>query len=369
MKKKIVFGITGLTLGGAERTLVDIVNRLCFKYDITIFCIYSNGELESQLLDKVKLIYLYNKNYNQMTKIEKIYMSLNIFINKKEIYKANIWGKFHKEIAFLEGPVTRIFASSGKKNKKIAWIHNDITKVFGKGLKANIKKLLNKRIYKKYGQLVFVSKDNMKKFNKKYKIKNKKQVIYNYIDSNQVIKKSNEKMDFEFPKYTINFVIVCRLVKQKALDRLIKVHSKLIKEGYKHNFFIVGTGYHRKKLEDMIKAEGVEDSFILLGKKVNPYPYIKNADFFCLLSYFEGYGNVLEEAKILNKNILITDTAAREAIENYEEGKIFENSADGIYIGLKDIISGKEIINGNRTQDKKYNNEKIIEQITELIES
>lgn len=282
---------------------------------------------------------------------------------------ANISKKFDKEIAFLEGPVTRIFASAGKKNKKIAWIHNDITKVYGKGIKAKLKKMMDKRIYKKFGQLVFVSKDNLAKFNKKYKIKNEKQVIYNYIDSNQVIKKAKEKIDFDFPKDSINFVTVCRLVKQKALDRLIKVHSKLIKEGFKHRFFIVGTGYQRKKLEDMIKNAGVEDSFILLGKKVNPYPYIKKADFFCLLSYFEGYPMVLEEAKILGKNILITNTSARETIEDYKNGNIFDNSADGIYIGLKNIISGKEIINNETKKHEKYNNEKIIEQISKLIES
>lgn len=47
--EKVIFGITGLTLGGAERVLVDIVNKLVDKYDITIFTIYANGELEGEL--------------------------------------------------------------------------------------------------------------------------------------------------------------------------------------------------------------------------------------------------------------------------------------------------------------------------------
>lgn len=45
---------------------------------------------------------------------------------------------------------------------------------------------------------------------------------------------------------------------------------------------------------------------------------MRQAQFFCLLSEFEGYGMVIEEAKILNKPIIITDTAAREAVQNYE---------------------------------------------------
>ena len=61
--KKIIFGITGLTLGGAERVLVDISNRLVEKYDVTIFTIYANGELEKELNPKVHLISLYNYKY------------------------------------------------------------------------------------------------------------------------------------------------------------------------------------------------------------------------------------------------------------------------------------------------------------------
>lgn len=369
MKKKIVFGITGLTLGGAERTLVDIANRLVYKYDITIFCIYSEGELEKQLDKRIQLIHLCKKSYNELTKIEKIYMSYKIITNRKYLYKTYIWRKFDKEIAFLEGPITRLFAADGKKSKKIVWIHNDITKVFGKGLKATIKKIIDKRTYKKFGQLVFVSKDNLKKFNKKYKIKNDKCVIYNYIEKDEVIRKSNSKINFEYPEDSLNFVSVCRLVHQKAIYRLIKVHSKLIKAGFKHRFFIVGDGPQRKKLENLIEVENVKDTFILLGKKENPYPYIKKADFFCLLSYFEGYPMVLEEAKILSKNILITNTSARESLDNYSKGRIFENTEEGIYKGLKEIFTGAGIMQTKQDYKKEsYDNKHILEEIVNIIE-
>ena len=64
--KKLLFGITSLTLGGAERVLVDLANELCNKYEITIFTIYSSGELEKQLSKKVKLTTLYNKQYSEL---------------------------------------------------------------------------------------------------------------------------------------------------------------------------------------------------------------------------------------------------------------------------------------------------------------
>ncbi len=62
--KKIIFGITSLTLGGAERVLVDIANRLKDDYDITIFTIYGKGIFEYELYKKIKIIILYNFSYN-----------------------------------------------------------------------------------------------------------------------------------------------------------------------------------------------------------------------------------------------------------------------------------------------------------------
>ena len=81
--KKILFGITSLTLGGAERVLVDIANKLCNEYDITIFTIYSGGELEKQLSEKVKLKSLYNKQYTELRKIWEKNNSIKSIIKQK----------------------------------------------------------------------------------------------------------------------------------------------------------------------------------------------------------------------------------------------------------------------------------------------
>ena len=67
-------------------------------------------------------------------------------------------------------------------------------------------------------------------------------------------------------------------------------------------------------------------------------------------------------AKILDKSILITDTAAREAVEGYENNKIFANTEDGLYEGLKKITN-KPI----NSLEKHYNNEARIEEIIKLI--
>ena len=387
--KKILFGITGLTIGGAERVLVDLVNKLYNDYDITIFTIYSKGELEKELNPNIKLKSLYNKSYKELSKIgQKIFAPLKVLIFKNMIYKKYIKENYDVEIAFLEGPITRLFSVKNENAKKIVWIHNDISKVFGNGFKSKLKKNLDKKIYGKYDELVFVSKDNLDKFDKAYSnlkevnkaenenIENKKKrVIYNYIDKERILEKSCDEIDFSFKKDFVNFLTVARLVEQKGIDRLIKVHKKLIERGYIHNFYIIGDGPEKEKLEKLIKENKVEKTFYLLGQKENPYLYIKNADYFCLLSRFEGYGMVLEEAKILDKSIIITNTAAREAVENYSNKYILENTEDGIYNGLKDIIEketeSKKEENRNKESKKikenNYDNSDIIMKVKELI--
>lgn len=375
--KKILFGITGLTLGGAERVLVDLSNRLCDNYDITIFTIYAKGELEKQLNPKVKLKSLYDVRYDDLSKKQKILIPLKLYFDKKRVYKKKIKGDYDTEIAFLEGPITRLFSVKNKNTRKIAWIHNDISLVFGTGIKAKIKKEADRKIYSKFDTLVFVSRDNMRKFREVYKdtVRNeylepvKKEIIYNYIESEKVIEKAREKPEIIFDKNKINFVTVARLVSQKAIDRLIRVHSKLIRDNLKHNFYVIGDGPEKEKLENMIKEYDVSTTFHLLGKKENPYPYIKNADYFCLLSNFEGYGMVLEEAKILGKSIIITNTAAREAVEKYEDSLIIENNEEKIYEELKKILENhsKNEENKNLQESQKYDNSNIIDKIVKLI--
>lgn len=370
--KKILFGITSLSLGGAERVLVDLTNELSKKkeYEITILTIYGNGELEKQLSPKVKFENIYSIKYNELPILQKkIIVPLRMLLSKNKIYKKYVKDKYDIEIAFLEGPITRIISSGKQKEKKIAWIHNDISKVFGTGIKAKIKRIIDEKLYEKFNKLIFVSESNLDSFRCTYnKNQAKKEVIYNYIDSKKVLEKAKEPIKTEFDEKNLNFLTVARLVPQKALERLVKTHAKLIKEGIIHNFYIVGDGPEKEDLKKLIKSNNCENTLKLLGAKENPYPYMKEADYFCLLSYFEGYPMVIEEAKILNKKILITDTSAKEVIKNYTNAKVFENSEDGIYNGLKTIINENSQKENNKEKSPIYDNSKIIEKIEKVLE-
>lgn len=366
--KKIIFGITSLTIGGAERVLVDLANRLSEEYSITVFTIYDGGELKKELNSNIKKIALYRKPYKELTNIEKIKASLKLILYKKRIYEAVMKRGFDTEIAFLEGPITRLFSVKSNTNK-IAWIHNDISKVYGNGIKAKIKKIIDGIEYKKYDKLVFVSKENQKDFNKEYKWarKDNEEIIRNYIDYEKVLKKAEEKLELPYINKEINLLTVCRLVEQKALDRFIKVQKELERRGIHIKIFIVGDGPLRYNLQKQIDEEGLTDRFILLGQKENPYPYIKYCDYFCLLSYYEGYGMVLEEAKILNKPIILTNTAAKECANGYKKAIVLDNNFEGIVKGLERELKSDNVKYLNDIVEDNLTLQNINEEIQEKI--
>ena len=177
-------------------------------------------------------------------------------------------------------------------------------------------------------------------------------VIRNYIDYKKVLEKSEQEVDdIAIKDDEVNLVSVCRIVEQKALDRFAAVHKRLLNDGLKHQVFVVGDGPARNTLNDLIEKLDIKDSFHLLGSRQNPYPYIKQADYFCLLSYYEGWGMVLDEAKILDKNILITDTAAKECVKDYAKAKVFDNTEDGVYEGLKSVFQNAKQENKNTKEN------------------
>ena len=366
--KKIIFGITSLTIGGAERVLVDLVNRLSTEYSITVFTIYDGGELKKELNPNVKKIALYRKPFSELTKIEKIKASLELILYRKKIYEAIMKRDFDTEIAFLEGPITRLFSVKSNTNK-IAWVHNDISKVYGSGIKAKLKRIIDGFVYKKYNKIVFVSKENQKDFNKEYKWANRdnEEIIRNYIDYKKVLEKAEEKVELPYIDKEINLLTVCRLVEQKALDRFIKVQKALEQKGIHIKIYIVGDGPLRFNLQKEIDEEVLTNRFILLGKKENPYPYIKYCDYFCLLSYYEGYGMVLEEAKILNKPIILTNTAAKECANGYKKAIILDNNFEAIVKGLEKELKSDNVKYLNSNNEDYLTLENINEEIQEKI--
>lgn len=190
----------------------------------------------------------------------------------------------------------------------------------------------------KYDNILGVSEEVVKAFEKRMDISDTVSVQYNPVDDIEINQKAT--MDnIEYPSNIKNFVTIGRLVDQKGYDRLLHVVNEL-KDYFKFCIRILGEGSDREKLEDYIKKNHLEDYVKLLGFQNNPYPYIKAADAFICSSRSEGFSTVATEAMILQKPIFTTDCAGmKELFGEYDCGMICKNSEDGLKRMLEEVFA------------------------------
>lgn len=368
--KKILFVIGSLQLGGAEVVLVDMMNNLCNKFDITLLLLEKRGPLLKQLNKKIDVKYLclgeeYCNNFFSRI-INKVKLSsIYRFFGDKKFFSNYIHNKildgtrYDVEVAFLSGILADIVRFSPNDNsKKIAWIHCEVTKddisTYNK----------YKKIITGFDSIVGVSEASIRIFEDTFpSTKGKINLIHNYIDVNKIINKANDgKVDFN--SKMINFVSVGRICYDKAYDRIVKIAKKYED---KIVFNIIGDGPDKDKLIEDIEVNNI-NNIKLFGLKKNPYPYIKNADYFLLSSRSEAYPTVVIEAMILGKTIVATDVpGVKEILSNYDNKVIVSNSDNSIEDGINNVISGNNNIRKNNDIFVKEN-ERNLKKIIKLFE-
>jgi glycosyltransferase involved in cell wall biosynthesis len=283
--------------------------------------------------------------------------------------------KYDIEFAGIHGLRDEILNSPNKNSKKIIWIHNDLRKThFHNYTDEEIRKFLG------YDKILVISEHIQKDFENlaQNEIEKSKIIrIYNPLDTEEIKSKAEVKTEIEaefkikaeiqehqpstinHQPLTINqqptFVSIGTVFPQKGYDRLLKVHRKLLNEGFNHNILIIGDGYDFENIKKLQNELKVENSATLLGFTDNPYPYLKNADYFVLSSRYEGFPTVLFEAITLKKNIIATDVSGvSEMLENGKLGLIIENSEDGIYAGMKQALTQPESFEKYQKELQEY---------------
>jgi glycosyltransferase involved in cell wall biosynthesis len=109
--------------------------------------------------------------------------------------------------------------------------------------------------------------------------------------------------------------------------------------GYKNIcWYVVGYGGDEQQIKDLIEENNLTDQFILLGKKINPYPFIKEADLYVQPSRYEGKAVTVVEAQVLSKPVLITNyPTAKSQVKDGFDGSICELSVQGIADGIEKL--------------------------------
>lgn len=228
---------------------------------------------------------------------------------------------YHMHISFL----VRYVSEKVNAKQKIAWIHNDFT-ASGFRLKPLIPWLapydhffaVSEQLYEQFTQLA-------------PQFREKTSVAHNIVSERAI---RNALDGGEAPEYrkdgTLKILTVGRLSPEKGYDLAIRVCERLKKRGYRFQWFAMGSGKEEDTLRKMIAERGLEEVFVMLGTRLNPYPYIDRCDIYVQPSRHEGYGIAVAEARVLYKPIICTDFAgAREQIVDHKTGTIvpFEEKA------------------------------------------
>lgn len=348
-KKKILIRIGSLRHGGAEKVLVTFLKNLPQdQYEIDLLLNLYSGKYLSEVPDWINIIYL-NKGEmittNRIQDIPKKAMRV-IYQNALKkfptlLYNGKLKGKkYDIEFAAIHGMRDEILNSPLQSSKKIVWIHNDLSQV-KEYTETEIKKFFG------FDRIMVISEKIEKLFLELAENETQKQKIvkiYNPLDTEEIVSKAEQTViNYEFDQNVPTFISVGTVFPQKGFDRLLRVHKKLLEEGFKHNILIVGDGYDFENIKKLKTELNVDETATMLGFTDNPYPYFNKADFYILSSRYEGFPTVLFEAITLKKKIIATEVSGvREMLNNGELGLIVENSEEGIYSGMKKALLDAE---------------------------
>lgn len=345
--KNILVVTTTLEMGGISSYTINLVNELAKDYEVTVANINDELNLLNELDSNVNVKkYRSPSNKNtliQMAKHGWLNHALKIKLrNNKEISpitslqrlayaRAEITDfsyfknkEFDIVISTSELYCNDIVAMKIEAKTRVAWIHPDY-----RALKADVE--FDKKTLDIFDWIAVVSEKN--KINLISLIpeyKNKTIYIPNLLNADDIRKKAEQRpLEYEGASGEKIIVTVCRLDNSsKRLDRIVRIARALKEQNENFVWYIVGDGKDKKNVEDEIKNNMLEQELIMLGGKVNPYPYVKYADLFVLTSQYEGRPISVDEALILNCPVIVSAySAAGEQIKS-EYGTIIENNDD-----------------------------------------
>ena len=383
-KKKILIRIGSLRHGGAEKVLVTFLKNLPQnKYEIDLLLNLYSGKYLPEVPDWINVLYLNKGEMITTNRLQDIPVKAFRVIYQKLLkqfpnllYQFILKGKkYDVEFAAIHGFRDEILNSPLKSSKKLVWIHNDLKKT-------ELYHYTDEEFRKFFGfdKIMVISEKIEQDFNnltQNLEEKNKIVRIYNPLDTEEIVLKSQEARSKNSNLGTQNpdptFVSVGTVFPQKGFDRLLKVHKRLLDEGFHHKILILGDGYDFENIKNLQKDLGVTETSTLFGFTDNPYPQIKNADFYVLSSRYEGFPTVLFEAITLKKNIIATDVSGvREMLDDGKLGLIIENSEQGIYDGMKKALQNPEDFKKYESELKNYkmpfNLENSVQKIMKIID-
>lgn len=399
-KPRIFIAMHYMEIGGAETALVGLLNALDpARVDVDLFLYDHRGEMMQFIPEWVNLL-------PQIPKYSVLERPIVELVKRGfwGIAAARMWAKRISKVAYkrsgsklennggldkmskcttpllpkINPSMTydlaisfltphRIVAEKVKAKKKIAWIHTDYTRVWVDA-EAELK------VWQKYNYVASISGDVTNTFLQVFPSLAPKIVEIENILSPSFVRKRAELQDVDKEirhEGAITLLSVGRFSDAKNYDNVPDICKRLINNTKLNiKWYIIGYGSDEALIRQKIKEAGMEEHVILLGKRSNPYPYIKACDIYVQPSRYEGKSVTVREAQMLCKPVVVTNyPTAPSQIRSGIDGVIVPMDNEGCANGLAEVICNKplqeRIIAHLKTHD--YGNESEVEKIYTLI--
>lgn len=352
MKSSIFIAIHYLEIGGAEISLIGLLQALDYsKYDVDLFLYSHRGELMDYIPKEVNLL----PEIQEYAQIERPMKDVlkdgfwRIIIrrlwakrrfarykkNKNPIDNGAIFGyvfdsvtpvlpslehlgEYDLAISFLTPH--NIVAEKVLAKKKAAWIHTDYSKI-------DVDAELELPVWSNYDNVVSISDQVTENFLAVFpSLKNKIVRIDNILSPDFVRKRAEQippevvAKEMTWREGRVNLLSVGRFCKQKNFDNVPDICRRILESGIDICWYLIGFGGDEPLIRKKIIESRMQEHVIILGKKSNPYPYIKACDIFVQPSRYEGNSVTVREAKILCKPVVVTDypTAKDQIIDGFD---------------------------------------------------
>ncbi|MGN1419670.1 MAG: glycosyltransferase [Acutalibacteraceae bacterium] len=399
MKKKVLMIMPSMFIGGAERSLLGLLDSFDYeKYEVSLFLYRHEGDFLPLIPDKVNVLDEMEKYRTFDTPIKTLINGSKIRfafrrIMSKLALKAHcivsgeqqgVWmamqytskflqsllpeipGQYDLAVSFLGVPDVLVNKVNAKV--KAAWNHTDYKTL-------NPDKRYDRLIYKKIDSIVNVSESCKQAFDAVYPDLSEKSIVIENILSKPFVEKRADEFEAEEMKKENGETVllsVGRFSNAKNFDNVPDICRRVTEKGLNIKWYLVGYGGDEELIRQKIAEAGMENRVVILGKKVNPYPYIKACDVYVQPSRFEGKAVTVREAQILNKPVIITDFAtSKSQLENGFDGMIVPLENEKCADGIAEIIRDKNLLQklSDNTKKRDYTNSSQIEKIYAMVKN
>lgn len=396
MKKKIFIFSHAMEIGGAERALLGLLNSIDYsKYEVDLFLLKHSGELMPLIPSEVNLL----PEISQYSAIMKP-MVLALKEGQIKVVLGRLCGKLKAKLYDIKHTLNRsavaieyshkhtvkylpkvnnehydiaisfltphyIVSEKVNADKKIAWIHTDYSTI-----ELDVKSEL--AMWSKFDNIVSISDDVTRAFLSTFpSLENKIVKIENILSKDFIEEQADLfNVENETTGDSIKLLSIGRFCEAKNFDDVPEIASIIKSKGVDFKWYIIGYGADENLIKSKIAQYNMEDTVIILGKKENPYPYIKACDIYVQPSRYEGKCVAVREAQILNKPVIITNYASSKSqLQDGFDGVIVPMDNQGCADGIVKVIDDKDLQNQliENTKKTDYTNSKEIEKLYKLI--